>query len=63
MLYYTVHKDENSAYGLNFPDIPGCFVASDTWEGIAEAAREALELWFEDAREIEPCLQSQNRRG
>ena len=24
-----VHKDEHSAYGMSFPDAPGCFSAAD----------------------------------
>ncbi|KEP67865.1 CopG family transcriptional regulator [Thioclava dalianensis] len=56
MHYYisVVHQEENSAYGLSFPDLPGCFAASDTWEGIPQAAVEALDLWFEDQPDIEP---------
>lgn len=35
------HKDEGSAYGIHFPDVPGCIGAhDDSWEGaIADAAR------------------------
>lgn len=25
-----VHKDENSAYGMSFPDAPGCFSAASS---------------------------------
>jgi predicted RNase H-like HicB family nuclease len=45
----VVHKDEESSYGVSFPDLPGCFSASDTAEGIMANAIEALELWGEDA--------------
>lgn len=50
-----VHKDEGSAYGLTFPDLPGCFSASDDWAGIPAAATEALDLWFEDMPDIAPA--------
>jgi predicted RNase H-like HicB family nuclease len=55
--YYIaiVHRDENSAYGLTFPDLPGCFAAADTWDEIPTAAAEALDLWFEDQPDVEPA--------
>jgi predicted RNase H-like HicB family nuclease len=57
MRYYTaiVHKDENSAYGVSFPDLPGCFAASDSWDGIPAAATEAIDLWLEDQPDTEPA--------
>ncbi len=56
MQYLTaiVHKDPDSAFGLSFPDLPGCFAASDTWEGIPAAAAEAMDLWFQDQKEVTP---------
>ncbi|MBX3576444.1 MAG: type II toxin-antitoxin system HicB family antitoxin [Rhizobiaceae bacterium] len=35
-----IHKDPDSAYGVSFPDIPGCFSAGDT---IDEAVRNAVD--------------------
>ncbi|TGN35316.1 CopG family transcriptional regulator, partial [Paracoccus liaowanqingii] len=57
MRYFTaiVHQDEGSAYGLTFPDLPGCFAAADDWNGISTAATEALDLWFEDMPDVEPA--------
>lgn len=49
-----VHKDSDSAYGLTFPDLPGCFAATDTQDDILRAGVEALELWFEDAAPVTP---------
>ncbi len=49
-----VHKDETSAYGLSFPDLPGCFSAADDYADIISKAAEALDLWFEDQAEVEP---------
>jgi predicted RNase H-like HicB family nuclease len=51
MRYYhaVVHKDEDSAFGVHFPDLPGCFSAADEIEDIIPNATEALALWFEDA--------------
>lgn len=49
-----VHKDEGSAWGLSFPDLPGCFAAADSEGEILRAGTEALELWFEDAEPVTP---------
>lgn len=49
-----VHKDPDSAWGVSFPDLPGCFSAADTMEEVLPNACEALALWFEDADETEP---------
>lgn len=49
-----VHKEPDSAYGLTFPDLPGCFAGADTQGDILRAAVEALELWFEDAAPVTP---------
>lgn len=47
-----VHKDENSAYGMSFPDLPGCFSAADQHEDIISNSIEALELYLEGRDEI-----------
>lgn len=49
-----VHKETGSAYGLSFPDLPGCFAAADSETGILRNAVEALELWFEDQAAVAP---------
>lgn len=47
MLYPVyVHKDKGSAYGLTFPDFPGCFSAADTLADIPRMAQEAVEVHF-----------------
>lgn len=50
MTYYhgIVHKDEDSAYGVHFPDLPGCFSAADTLDAILPMAIEAASLYLED---------------
>lgn len=57
MKYFTalVHQEGDSAFGLSFPDLPGCFAAADNWDGIPAAAAEALDLWFEDAADVDPA--------
>jgi predicted RNase H-like HicB family nuclease len=57
MRYYhgVVHKEKDSAFGVHFPDLLGCFSAADEIEDVIPNATEALSLWFEDASgEIEP---------
>jgi predicted RNase H-like HicB family nuclease len=49
-----VHKEEGTAYGMTFPDLPGCFAAADGEGDILRSAVEALELWFEDADAVAP---------
>lgn len=48
-----VHKDEGGAWGVSFPDLPGCFSAADTLADVLPQAGEALELWFEDEPLVE----------
>ena len=51
MRYYiaVVHKDEGSAFGCYFPDVPGCFSAADVMDDLVPNAIEALNLYAEDA--------------
>jgi predicted RNase H-like HicB family nuclease len=46
--YAVVHKDEDSAYGVHFPDVPGCFSAADILEDVIPNAVEAFTLHLED---------------
>lgn len=46
-----MHKDEDSAYGVSFPDLPGCYSAGDTLDEAMQNAREGLASfvrWMED---------------
>jgi len=52
--YAIMHQDEGSAYGVSFPDLPGCHSAADRVEDVLPNACEALDLWFEDQDEVEP---------
>ena len=51
MNYYiaVVHKDQNSAYGVYFPDVRGCFSAADDMDDVIPNAVEALSLYGEDS--------------
>lgn len=46
--FALVHKDADSAFGVEFPDLPGCFSAADDFEAIMPNALEALDLYLED---------------
>jgi antitoxin HicB len=48
-----VHKDPDSCYGVQFPDVPGVFSAGDTVEELVTNAAEALELGAEDWEETQ----------
>lgn len=37
-----IHKEENSDYGVSFPDFPGCVSAGETLEEVKTMAQEAL---------------------
>jgi predicted RNase H-like HicB family nuclease len=56
-----VHKDNDSAFGVQFPDVLGCFSAADNMDDLVGNAMEALSLWAEDeampkARSIEEIV-------
>lgn len=43
MIYIAlIHKEENSDYGVSFPDFPGCISAGSTLEQAKAMAQEAL---------------------
>lgn len=44
-----VHKDEDSSFGVQFPDVPGCFSAADDEADLVRNAIEALSLHLEDS--------------
>jgi predicted RNase H-like HicB family nuclease len=46
-----VSKNAESAYGIVFPDAPGCFSAADTMDELFAMASEALAGWAEVMRE------------
>ena len=37
-----VHKDKSSAFGVQFPDVPGCFSAAGDMDDLVANAMEAL---------------------
>ena len=45
-------KDDDSAFGLHFPDLPGCVSAGDTEEEAIANAGIARRMWLEDAASV-----------
>jgi predicted RNase H-like HicB family nuclease len=45
--FAIVHKDADSAVGVVFPDLPGCFSAGDTYDKAIANAHIALRLYAE----------------
>ncbi len=43
-----VSKESGTAYGVHFPDLPGCTAAAETLEDAIDSAGIALRLWSED---------------
>ena len=50
----VIEKDPESAYGVQFPEVPGCFSAADCFDDIVPNAIEALSLFFEDSEPVPP---------
>lgn len=48
-----VHHDGDSAFGIQFPDVPGCYSAADRLDDLLAKAAEALAFWFEDQPMVE----------
>ena len=49
-----VHKDEDSAWGVHFPDLPGCFSAADELVDVQANASEAVTLYLEGEKPPKP---------
>lgn len=49
--------DDNNAYGVSFPDVPGCFSAGDSYDEAIDNAKEALAGHLQVAAEYgEPII-------
>ena len=47
-----ISKDPGSAWGVHFPDLPGCTSAGATMQEAVENAGVALRLWAEDETDL-----------
>lgn len=52
---------ETAAYGVVFPDLPGCFSAGDTLDEALEAAEEAAAAWVDAALDAGRAIPSPSR--
>ena len=50
----VIDKDPGSAYGVRFPEVPGCYSAADSFDDIVPNAIEALSLFFEGSEPVLP---------
>ena len=46
-----IHKDAQSAFGVSFPDFPGCVTAGETLDEARDMAEEALAMHLEGMSE------------
>lgn len=44
-------SEEDDAFVVDVPELPGCMAHGETREAAMQAANEAIELWVETARE------------
>jgi len=58
MYFAVVEKDRESAYGVWFPDVEGCFSAADDEGEVMKNSIEALGLHLEDVEDL-PMPRSQ----
>jgi predicted RNase H-like HicB family nuclease len=49
-----VQKDQDSAWGVQFPDLPGCFSAADELDDVLANASEAVSLYLEGEKPPKP---------
>ena len=50
--------DDNHAFGVVVPDLPGCFSEGDTLDEAFDNAKEAIELWCETVIEDDGIIPS-----
>ncbi len=54
-LHYSVNiqwSDENQAFLVDVPELPGCHTHGDTYEEAIKNAVEVIELWIETAKDL-----------
>jgi predicted RNase H-like HicB family nuclease len=48
-----IHKEQDSCYGVSFPDVPGVFTAGDTLDEAIQKAQEVLSFAAQDWPELD----------
>jgi predicted RNase H-like HicB family nuclease len=46
------YSEEDKAYLVEVPELPGCMADGETIEEAAQAAQEAIQMWIETARKL-----------
>ena len=59
----VIHHDPGSAFGVSFPDFPGCITAGKTFEEARARAAEALRLCIEETHAAGGSAGSEHLRG
>lgn len=44
--YRMVIAPDDEGFGVELPDLPGCFTHAEKWEDIQPMVREAMSLWL-----------------
>jgi antitoxin HicB len=44
-----ITPDEEGGYGVEIPDLPGCFTYAEKWDDIPSQVREAMTSWIGSA--------------
>jgi predicted RNase H-like HicB family nuclease len=56
-------SDEDNAYVVDVPELPGCMAHGDTQAQALENAQAAIKLWIDTAKELnDPIPEPQGRR-
>lgn len=50
--FAIVHKDDDSSFGVHFPDLTGCFSSGETEDEAFENVQIALRMYAEDGNEL-----------
>ncbi len=48
----VVFAEKGTAFGVYFPDLPGCFSAADSWDDVRANAQEALALYARNEKTL-----------
>ncbi len=48
----VVFAEKGAAFGVYFPDLPGCFSAADNWDDVRANAQEALALYARNEKTL-----------
>lgn len=54
--FAVIHKDDNTDYGVSFPDLPGCITAGASLAEVESMAKEALAGHLEVMRDEEMVI-------